>query len=80
MGDFRVRPRAEPSPLLALVPFVLDGEEHGAREDVFDVLAGVGMAGNGIVDGEGYFIGAVDVGEGDDFVDVDARVEVAGAD
>ncbi len=34
---------------------------------------------DGVVDGEGDFFGTVDVGEGDDFVDVDAGVEVAGA-
>ena len=48
-------------------------------EDVFDVLTGVGVAGDGVVEGEGDFVRAVDVSEGDDFVDVDAGVEASGA-
>lgn len=47
-------------------------------EDVFDVLAGVGLALDGVFDGEGDFFGAVDFGEGDDLVDMNALVEVAG--
>ena len=63
------------------------GEMEGSRcrgvagalfEDVFDVLAGVGLALDGVLDGEGYFFGAVDFGEGDDLVDMNALVEVAG--
>ena len=47
-------------------------------EDVFDILAGVGLALDGVLDGEGDFFGAVNFGEGDDFVDMGAFVEVAG--
>ena len=48
-------------------------------EDVLDVLAGERLAGDGVIDGAGDFVGPVDVGEGDDLVDMDAGVEAAGA-
>jgi hypothetical protein len=45
-------------------------------EDVFDILAGVGLALDGVLDGECDFFGAVDFGEGDDFIDMNPLVEV----
>ena len=47
-------------------------------EDVLDVLAGERLARDGVVHGEGDFFRAVDVGEGDDAVDMGAGLEAAG--
>ena len=55
----------------------LRGEPLALFEDVGDVFAGEGLAVEGILDGAGEVVLAVDVGEGDDFVDVDAGVETA---
>lgn len=48
-------------------------------EDVFDVLAGEGVSLGGVADGAGDRLAAVDVGQGDDMVDVEAWLEAAGA-
>ena len=54
--------------------------EAGAlMEDIFDVLAGEGLAFDGVLEGEGDLFRAMDVGEGDDLVDVHAGLEIAGA-
>ena len=54
----------------------LRGVAFALLEDVFDVLAGEGLALDGVVNGEGELFRAVDVGERDDFVDVDAGLRL----
>lgn len=45
-------------------------------KDVFDILAGVGLTLDGVLYGEGYFFRTVDFRESDDFVNMNAFVEV----
>ena len=56
----------------------LRGVAFTLLEDVFDVFAGERLACDGVLHGKADFIGAVDVGQGDDLVDVDADLEAAG--
>ena len=46
-------------------------------EDVLDVLAGERLADDGVINGAGDLVGAVDIGDGDDLVDVRTGVEAA---
>ena len=55
----------------------LRGEPLALFEDVGDVFAGEGLGVEGVLDGASEVLLAVDVGEGDDFIDVDAGVETA---
>ena len=55
----------------------LRGEALALFEDIGDVFAGEGLGVEGVLDGASQVVLAVDVGEGDDFVDVDAGVETA---
>lgn len=56
----------------------LRGEGFALDEDVFDVLAGEGLACDGVLDGPGHFVRSIDVGQSDDFVDLSAGIERAG--
>ena len=55
----------------------LRGVAFALLEDVFNVFAGERLAGDGVIHGEGDFFAAVDVGQGDDLVDMDAGLEAA---
>ena len=49
----------------------LRGEALALFEDIGDVFAGEGLEVEGVLDSASEVVLAVDVGEGDDFVDVD---------
>ena len=55
----------------------LRGVAFALLEDVIDVLTGVRLTRDGVFNGAGDFVGAVNVGKGHDLVDVAACVETA---
>ena len=57
----------------------LRGEPLALFEDIGDVFAGEGLGVESVFDGASQVVLAVDVGEGNDFVDVDAGAQAAGA-